>query len=277
VVRTVDLGGAAGGLTAGPTGAIWASVPGQGSVIRVGPRGHSESFAVGGHPGAVAAGPGGIWVAGSTAGSLARFDLAAGTRAATTRLSDVPTALATDSGDGSVWAARPGGTVTHVGSDGAVIGSPAQAGSALKGIGVGEGWVWVVNGAQPGLFRVPTRGGPPRAFDGGPGPVSVGFDSGVWMANANGHLTRFDPRPQVLHVVADVRLGAQPLDAVAAVEGRAAVWALSRQARTVYRVSRESERVTGQMSFASPPVALVLSGRYAWVATADGKLIQLVA
>jgi hypothetical protein len=97
------------------------------------------------------------------------------------------------------------------------------------------------------------------------------------MANANGHVTRFDPRPQVLHVVADVRLGTQPLDAVAAVEGRAAVWALSRQARTVYRISRETQRVSGQMAFASAPVALVLSGRYAWVATEDGKLIQLLA
>jgi hypothetical protein len=78
-------------------------------------------------------------------------------------------------------------------------------------------------------------------------------------------------------VVANIRLGAQPLDAVAAAEGRAAVWALSGQARTVYRISRETERVTGQMSFASTPVALALSGRYAWVATADGKLIELLA
>jgi hypothetical protein len=277
VVRTLDLGGAAGGLTVGPTGAIWASVPSDGAVIRVGPRGKGKSFAVGGHPGAVTAGPGGIWVAGSMAGSLARFNLADGARVATAKLSDVPTALAIDSGDGSVWAAGAGVAVTHVASDGAVIGSPVQAGSAPKGIGVGEGWVWVVNGSQPGLFRVPTRGGPARAFDGGPGPVSVGFDSGVWMANANGHVTRFDPRPQVLHVVADVRLGTQPLDAVAAVEGRAAVWALSRQARTVYRISRETQRVSGQMAFASAPVALVLSGRYAWVATEDGKLIQLLA
>ena len=144
------------------------------------------------------------------------------------------------------------------------------------GLGQGEGWLWAPTGST--LARVPlSPGAAVRQFTGGPSPVDVGFDAGVWVANANGHLTRFDPRPQRLRVVADIRTGAPELNAVAAVEGGGAVWALSPQSRTVYRVSREAERVTGRVSFGARPVALALDGPYVWVATADGLVTQLSA
>jgi virginiamycin B lyase len=277
-VRTVGLGGAPGGITAGASGAVWVSLPDRGALVRVSSRGRSDRFSVAGRPGALAAGVNGVWVAGSAAGRLARLDLATGATLAAASLPAVPVALTVDGNDGSAWAAGADGTVTHVGADGAAIGSPAAIGATPKAIGWGEGWVWAATGSSnSGLRRVPQGSGSPRSFDGGPGPVGVGFDSGVWLANANGHVTRFDPRPAYLRVVADVPVGAATLDAIAADEDRRAVWALSRGAQTVYRISIASERVTGRVSFASAPVALALSGRYVWVATADGRLTELIA
>ncbi len=274
-VRTIDLGGPAGGLSAGPTGAIWASVPSRGTLIRVGPGGRSQSFSVGGHPRALATGVSGLWVSGSAAGPLARLHLATGATLARASLAAPPAAVAVDGKDGSAWAAGPSGSVSHFAPGGAPLGSPASVG-APKGIGWGEGWLWVAAGAD-GLWRVPLSAGPARRFNGGTGPVAVGFDAGVWLANADGHVTRFDPRTQFLHVVADVPTGASSLDALAAVEGRRAVWVASDSAQTVYRISVQTQRVTGRVSFAAPPVALAISGRYVWVATADGKLTQLYA
>jgi hypothetical protein len=54
------------------------------------------------------------------------------------------------------------------------------------------------------------------------------------------------------------------------------VWAISGQARGLYRISTASgARVSGRVTFASAPVALAFGGQYVWVATADGKLTQI--
>jgi hypothetical protein len=207
---------------------------------------------------------------------VARFDLVTGASLATASVPTSPVALTLDARDGSAWAADAGGAVTHLRLDGTPAGAPAQLGAAAMDIGQGEGWLWAATGSS--LVRVPlSSGSAARQFTGGPSPVGVGFDAGVWVANANGHLTRFDPRPQRLRVVADVRTGAPGLNAVAAVEGSGAVWALSPQSRAAYRVSPQTERVTGRVSFSARPVALALAGPYVWVATADGLVTQLSA
>ncbi len=47
----------AGGLTLGPDGNLWSTVPAAGAVVRTAPDGTTSSFVVGGHPTAIVAGP----------------------------------------------------------------------------------------------------------------------------------------------------------------------------------------------------------------------------
>ena len=67
-------------------------------MARVGTSGDLQRFNVGGHPGAIAAGRRGIWVAGSAAAPVARFDLVTGASLATASVPASPVALALDTG-----------------------------------------------------------------------------------------------------------------------------------------------------------------------------------
>ncbi len=136
--------------------------------------------------------------------------------------------------------------------------------------------MWAVNGANDGLVRVSLgAGGSPTTFVAGPGPVAVTLDQGVWTAHSNGHVTRFDPRLDHLHVNTDIAI-APELDGIAAVESGPFVWAISRRARTLYRISNTSTpAVTGTVSLASAPVSLAVDAHSVWVATVDGKVIQV--
>jgi hypothetical protein len=88
-------------------------------------------------------------------------------------------------------------------------------------------------------------------------------------------VTRFDPRPDHLSVNTDVPV-APSLDAISAVEGGSNVWAISKQTKTVYRISTASGApITGRFAFSSPPVALAASDGGVWVATADGRVAQI--
>ena len=275
VVRMLELGGAPAGLSAGVDGELWVSLPGAGALVRVG--GQMARVHVGGHPAAIAAGPGGVWVAGSAAGALARFSPPDATAVATVQIQSEPSSLAVDSGDGSVWATIPTGQVTHIDPSGTVIGASATMTPAPMSLGVGEGWVWAVGGPNAGLARVALAPSPlVQTFQMGSATVGVAFNRGVWTAHSGGHVTRFDPRPGDLRVNADVPV-APTLDAIAASEGGGAVYAISTRARSLYRISTGSaRRVTGRVTFTSPPVALAVTDRYVWVATEDGKLSQLV-
>jgi hypothetical protein len=140
----------------------------------------------------------------------------------------------------------------------------------------GEGhWLWAVNGAPSGLVRVGSSGSP-TTFDTHAGPVAVTLDQGVWTAHTNGHVTRFDPRPGFLDVNTDTPV-APELDAIAAVENAPAVWTISKQTRTLYRLSTApGAPITGRVTFASAPVALAAMGGGVWVATQDGHAVEIL-
>ena len=101
------------------------------------------------------------------------------------------------------------------------------------------------------------------------------LNGGVWLANANGHVTRFDPRPGQLRVNADMPV-APDLDAIAGTDPGPFVWAASKSQKTVYRVtSTGTPAVTGRITFDSPPVALAVSAHSVWVATQDRKVTEI--
>jgi serine/threonine-protein kinase len=275
-LQTVALGSTPGGVSIAPAGDVWVSLTNTAALVRLAPNGPVTRFAVGGHPGVVAGGPAGVWVSGSSYGSLARLDERTGRLVAAAQLTSPPTALAIDPGDGSAWAADSSGAISHVDPSGSLTGQPARVPPPVSGLGFGEGWVWAVNGKVNGLVRVNVDGtGSTTTFNTDPGPVSVTFDQGIWTAHSAGNVTRFDPRPSHLAVNTDVAV-ANSLDAINAIEGQPAVWAISKKTQTLYRISTQpSAPVTAKVRFASAPVALAVGRSSVFVATEDGNLTQI--
>lgn len=268
--QRIALGGKPGAMAAAG-GALWASLPDDGAIVAV-KDGRTLRFDVGGHPGAIAASQDGLWVAGSSAGLLARFSPSTGRLQSVAQLSSLPSLLAVDPTDSTVWAVDEHGTATHLSPTGTVLGSTVALGARPLGMAAGEGgWLWSVNGV---LERVGASGSPTR-FSVGPDPVAVTLDQGVWTAHSNGHVTRFDPRPGHLNVNTDVT-AAPSLDGIAATEGATAVWTISTQTSTLYRVSTATGApVTGRVTFSSSPVAVAATDGGVWVATSDGSAIQV--
>ena len=134
-------------------------------------------------------------------------------------------------------------------------------------------------GSEPcpdGLVRVSLdTSGSSAAFPAGRRPVAVTLDQGVWVANANGHVTRFDPRAGQLRVNADIAI-APELDAIAATDPGPFVWAISKSQKTVYKVTNTSKpAVKGTIVFNSAPVALAVNANSVWVATQDRKVTEI--
>jgi hypothetical protein len=275
-LQTIRLGGVAGSLSIGQLSDVWVSLPDTGTVARVGADGTVTRFTLGGRPGQVAAGPQGVWVGGSSQGTLVRVDEQASQVMSKSSLSAAPSALAVNRDDGTAWAADSSGNVVHVGLDGSVSGQTAHVAPPVLGLGVGEGWVWAVNGLASGLVRISQDGsGSATAFNTHPGPVSVTFNQGVWTGHADGRVTRFDPRTDHLKVNTDVAV-APSLGQVQAIETQSSVWAISQRSQMLYRISTQTGApVMGTVRFASSPVALGVAESSVWVATADGNLTQI--
>ena len=157
-----------------------------------------------------------------------------------------------------------------------VIGTPAHSSPAATSIAAGEGWLWAVNGAADRLVRVSLgTSGSSATFPAGHRPVAVTLDQGVWIASADGHVTRFDPRPGHLRVNADTAI-APELDAIAAMDPGPFVWAISKSRRTLYRLTNTTKpTVTGTIVFNSLPVAIAVNANSVWVATQDRKVTQI--
>jgi serine/threonine-protein kinase len=275
-LQVTGLGSAPGGLAVTQGGDVWVSLPATGTAVRMASTGARTRFAVGGRPSLVAAGPAGIWLSNSSSGALALFDAQTGRPIAHSPLTSPPTALATDPGDGSAWAADSTGAVVHIDPSGSLAGQQAQIPPPVLGLGWGEGWLWALKGEAGGLVRISLGGdGSTTTFDTRPAPVSVTFDQGVWTAHSTGDVTRFDPRPGVLHINTDNRI-APSLDAINAIENEPSVWATSKQTRTLYRLSTQTGApVTGTVRFAAAPVALAVTSSAVWVATGDGNLTAI--
>jgi ABC-type multidrug transport system ATPase subunit len=271
---TVALGAAPSGLTADANGNLWASLPAGGAVVRVDTAtGRTQTFPVGGHPTALAAAFDRIWVAGSALAPLASLNLLTGQPLSTTQLSSAPTAIAVNNEDHSACTLDSSGTVTHIDPTGVLL-ATARRSYAVTGIDCGEGWVWAAQPSPPALVRMGDPGATSQ-FNGGPSPVAITLDSGVWIANRDGTVTVFDPRLDSLRVTRQVAV-APELDGISAAENDPFVWAISRQTKALYRISNATPpSLAGTVAFSSPPVALALAGHAVWVATQDGSLTQL--
>ncbi len=253
---------------------VWVSLPDSQKLFRVSQLTRdSLPFTVEGQPNAItsASGGRGIWVAETHFGPLALLGFDRPTLIRNTRLTQTPSLLAADPNDGTAWASDTAGHVSHVALDGTVL-AQTTVSPPPQGIGAGEpDWGWAVNGAK--LVRIDPHTGTQASFDIGPGPVSVTFDTGVWVARSDGHVVRFNPR--TLKPSTEVMAPAS-LDQIAAREGAQSVWAISTGATTLYRISNTTPaKVTGTVKFRSQPVAIVITQGGVWVATQDHTLVQL--
>jgi streptogramin lyase len=272
--RIVSLGGAPGGASADANGNIWVTLPGQGAVERVAAgSGQAQTFHTGGTPSAIAAGSDRIWVAGSSLGALASLNIFTGQPLSYTQFKRAPTSIRIDDDDSSLCTGDSNGALTHLDSTGAMLGSTGVAPSPTD-VGCGEGWVWAVNDGPLGLVRMGDYGGA-RQFAVGAAPVAITFNGGVWLAHRDGTVNVFDPRPTQLKVTRQIAV-APSLDRIFAVENDTSVWAISKQTRTLYRISNTAQpSLTGTVVFNSPPVALTRVRQSIWVATQDGKLTEI--
>jgi serine/threonine protein kinase len=276
VGRTIGVSGLPAAVSLGRRN-VWISLPNRGELVRSNQKsGTRRSIPAAGRPTALAAGSRALWVAQTASRSLAEFDGDSGAQVAAARLPGSPVAIALDQHDSSAWVADSTGAISHVAVGGALIGTAARTDPPARSIALGEGWLWAANGAADGLVRV-TLGtsGPSAAYPAGQHPIAVTLDQGVWIANTNGHVTRFDPRPGQLRVSADIAV-APELDVIAATDPGPFIWAISTSQKTVYRVTNTSKpAVTGTIVFSSPPVALAVNPNSVWVATQDRKVIQI--
>jgi streptogramin lyase len=273
--RTIALPGAPGSISIGSQN-VWISIPGSGQLVRFNPlTGRRQMFRASGGPTALAAGSKAVWVAEAESRALAQYNGDSGARVAVTGVPGTPTAVAVDQNDSSGWVADSSGAISRVALGGGVIGTPAHISPAPNSLAWGERWLWATNG--DGFFRVSLgAAGSSRAFPTGAAhPIAVALNQGVWVAHSDGHVTRFDPRADRLGVNAEVTLPAQ-LDAIATTEQSKFVWAISKSARTLFRISNTSNpALMGTVRFSSPPVALAAAAGSVWVATQDDKVIEI--
>ncbi len=283
VGRTITVSSTPGSVSLGSEN-VWISLPDRGELVRANMKsGARRIFTASGRPTALAAGARALWVAQAASKSLAQFNGDSGAQVHVARLAGSPVALALDQDDSTAWVADSSGAISHVdvgpegtGTPAPVIGTPAHSDPAAKNIAWGEGSLWAANGAPDGLVRVSLdTSGSSAAFPAGRRPVAVTLDQGVWVANANGRVTRFDPRAGQLHVNADIAI-APELDAIAATDPGPFVWAISKTRKTVYKVTNTSKpAVKGTIVFDSPPVALAVNANSVWVATQDRKITEI--
>ena len=275
VGRTVALGGAPGSVSVGKKN-VWTSVPGGDQLVRSNlTTGANDAFPATGRPTALTAGFAALWVALSGSNALGQFIGDTGKHVGSTKLPGSPAAVVFAKDDGSGWVADSSGAITHVAVGGGVVGTAARSSPPATSLAWGEGWLWATNGTAEGLIRVSLgTSGASTSYQAGQRPVGVTLDSGVWTANADGHVVRFDPR--VVTVNADVATPASALDAIAATDPGPFVWAMSKGQKAVYRISNTSKpAVTGTILFPSAPVALAVTPAAVWVATQDNKVTQI--
>jgi serine/threonine protein kinase len=280
VGRTITLASTPGSISLGSEN-VWISLPARGQLVRANMKSGTQSiFPASGRPTALAAGTRALWVAQAASRSLAQFDGDSGAQVHVARLRGSPVAIALDD-DSTAWVADSSGAISHVnvgpegsGTPAPVIGTPAHSDPAATSIAWGEDWLWAAN--PDGLVRVSLdTSGSSAAFPAGRRPVAVTLDQGVWIANANGHVRRFDPRAGQLRVNADIAI-APELDAIAATDPGSFVWAISKTQKTVYKVTNTSKpAVKGRIVFNSPPVALAVNANSVWVATQDRKVTEI--
>lgn len=166
--------------------------------------------------------------------------------------------------DGSRSAAAPPRAVATI-----------RVGSDPRGIGVGQGAVWVANSGDGTVSRIDpasnrVTGAPIQV---GAEPRRVAVDSrGVWVSNeSSGTITRIDPRSRAPDQ--PIPVGGAPR---AIATGAGAVWVADFGEGAVRRVDESSRSVGAAVPVGASPVSIAFGAGGVWVAVHDeGRVVRL--
>jgi YVTN family beta-propeller protein len=156
---------------------------------------------------------------------------------------------------------------------GRIVGEIA-VGTAPTNVALGEGAVWVTNGADHTVDRIdPETGTVRQTIEVGKGPDEIAFGGrSVWVTNGlDGTVTRIDPSSN--DPIDTIRVGNGPSGIAV---GFGAVWVVNRDDHTLTRIDPATGQPERTQSTASGPVDIALGGGSIWVTSAgDGQLLRV--
>jgi YVTN family beta-propeller protein len=256
----------------GGSGTVWAN-GGNGIVGRIDPASNRPTalVRVGAGPGRVALGAGAAWATSSHAETVSRIDPATNRVVATIPAGPAPFGIGV--AGGSVWVANGSSdTVSRIDPASNRVVARVRVGystSPTRGLTVGAGAVWVVNGdnsvsrIDPATSRVAATIAVPNCCE---GELAAGAGA-VWVANrTTGALARIDPVSN--RVVATIPIGLE-VAGVGFLDG--AVWVLDHNAgqSEVVRVDPATNQVVARIRVGDSR-ELFTGGGAVWAAGAAG-------
>src|SRR5581483_5177042 len=189
--------------------------------------------AAGANPGAVAGGPGAVWIANGDDNSVTRIDLATAAVQQSITVGEEPEAVTT--GAGAVWVTNSrGGTVSRINEAAGRVVQAIPVGNGPAGIAYGSGAIWVANAVDGTVSRIDAvTGRRTNTWPAVVGAAALTYAYGlVWVASPTAG-TVVALQPSTGTVVDHIDVGVEP-DAIAAGDG--AVWVANRADGTISQI-----------------------------------------
>ena len=230
------------GAVAVGDGAVWATLPDMGTVVRIDSetRRVVDTVPVGADPTGVAAGAGSVWVTNSGGSTVSRISPARKAVVQTIDVPGSPAAIAVS--DDGVWVANSvDDTVSRIDPDRGEVVATIAVGDQPVDLAAHRAGVWVANASSGTVSRVgPRPGVAVQTADVGHTPAAIAAGlNGIWVTNLlDGTVSRIDPDTNA--VVQTVRVGDSP--AGVAVAG-GFVWVSDESRGTLRRIDPRSGSV----------------------------------
>jgi YVTN family beta-propeller protein len=233
-----------------------------------------ESISIDGVPRAMAAGPGSIWLADPSTGTVFRVGLDAGAVVDQVPVGRSAGALAV--GGGSVWAAEvPGDVVLRIDVATGKVTQRVPLGSARAGaLAFGDERLWIADVTQNSLIALdPVRGSVRRriALSMRPTALALG-DAVIWVADYRANSVA-EVNLRNGRTVATIHVGNGP---AAIAVGFGAVWVANALDSTLSRVDPVSGSVAATIPVGSAPTAVAVAGDSVWVANQYSESVSRV-
>ena len=193
--RVIDVGRDPVGIVAAG-GSIWVANSGDRTVTRINMASGraTDTITVGNGPLVAAASGDGVWVVNATDSTVSRIDANSGTVTTVVPVAAGPVAITGD--DAGIWlASADTASVSHLeGTSGVTLAPPINLPSRPTSIALGADALWVAN-ADGTITRIdPEANRVTATVDLGGSATAVVADAhGVWVADRDGFLVRLDP------------------------------------------------------------------------------------
>jgi YVTN family beta-propeller protein len=193
----------------------------------------------------------------------------------TISVGDMPVGIS--SGDGSVWTANRGGSVSMVDPETDHAETIDLEGVAPEGVSVGGGSVWVTDGSGDTVTRLSSADGLPqgRPVQVGSAPADLAVASGsVWVANQDDNsVSRIDlENPGEVDPIDLEQSGPYGVTF-----GQGDVWVTNRDSDSVSRIDGDTAVVKDTTLVGDNPKGIAVTDEAVWVANAGDGTVSRVA